>query len=185
MVMAVDDVADGLVRDLANLREVLLAPGGTPVAHGIGRDHAVAGDDEHRLAVLVAECVDTLGAVHFLCFDLRGLGGGGRSLALRHGLRGQYGAGKDRHRDAVHKPSSRAKTTLLYTSSWQFYLSGRPSRSIKALQRGTTNDKHEAGIVGDRGGPGNRGADRRGGGSEAGRRADVGVGGRAARRGAQ
>ena len=63
VVVAVDQVLDRLVGDLLDLVDVgghRLRP---PVADGIGGDHAVPGDDEHRLMVAVAEDVDVIGAV--------------------------------------------------------------------------------------------------------------------------
>jgi len=68
VVVAVDQELDRLVRHLLDLGDVILAAGRPAVGDRIGRDHAVFGDDEHRLMVAVAEYVDVVGAV-----DLGGL----------------------------------------------------------------------------------------------------------------
>jgi hypothetical protein len=60
MVMAVDQVFDRLVRHLLDLGNVVRAAGRLAVTDRIGGDHAVVGDDEHRLMVAVAEDVDVV-----------------------------------------------------------------------------------------------------------------------------
>jgi len=71
VVMAVHQVLDRLVGDLLDLVDILLAALRPAVGHRIGRDHAILGDDEHRLMVAVAENVNVVGAVDLLGLDLR------------------------------------------------------------------------------------------------------------------
>ena len=71
VVVAVDQVLDRLVGDLLDLVDILLPAGRPAVGDRIGGDHAVLGDDEHRLMVAVAEDVDVVGAVDLLGLDLR------------------------------------------------------------------------------------------------------------------
>src|SRR2546425_7935418 len=88
MVMAVDQVLDRLVGDLPDLGDVGRPTGGTPVGDRVGGDHAVPGDDEHRLVIAVAEDVYAFRAVDLRRRDLRacrrlrpGCGGGRRQSA--------------------------------------------------------------------------------------------------------
>ena len=60
MMVAVNDVADRRVRDLADLGEVDLAALLVDEADRVGRDHAFGRDDEHRLVAHHAEDVDVV-----------------------------------------------------------------------------------------------------------------------------
>ncbi len=71
--VAVDQVLDRLVGDLLDLVDILLTAGRAAVGDRIGRDHAVLGDDEHRLMIAIAENVDAFGAVDLGGGDLRPL----------------------------------------------------------------------------------------------------------------
>jgi len=102
VVMAVDQISDRLVRDLSDLRKVLRATFGTAVPDRIGDDDSLAGDDEHRLAVLVAERVDVVGALDLSRLELGGLSGGRSGLALRPHVRRHEAAGKNGQDCAVH-----------------------------------------------------------------------------------
>src|SRR5262249_29312605 len=73
VVVAVDQELDRLVGHLLDLGGVVLAAGRPAVGDRIGRDHAVLGDDEHRLMVAVAEYVDVVGAVDLCGLELRAL----------------------------------------------------------------------------------------------------------------
>ena len=73
VVVAVDQVLDRLVGDLLDLVDILLPAGRAAIGDRIGRDHAVLGDDEHRLMIAIAEDVDALGAVDLGGRDLRPL----------------------------------------------------------------------------------------------------------------
>ena len=86
VVVAVDQVFDRLVGDLLDLVDILLAARRPAVGDRVGGDHALLGDDEHRLVVAVAEDVDVVGAVHLAGFDL------GPCRRLRLGPGGQGGA---------------------------------------------------------------------------------------------
>src|SRR5262249_29872791 len=55
---------------LLYLVDILLPAGRPAVGDRIGGDHAVVGDDEHRLMVAVAEDVDVVGAVDLFGLDL-------------------------------------------------------------------------------------------------------------------
>ena len=71
VVVAVDQELDRLVRHLLDFGDVVL-PGCRPaVADRIGRDHAILGDNEHRLMVAVAEDIDVVGPFDFRGLDLR------------------------------------------------------------------------------------------------------------------
>ena len=64
VVVAVDQVLDRLVGDLLDFVDIGCHRLRASVTDGIGGDHAVSGDDEHRLVVGVAEDVDVIGAFH-------------------------------------------------------------------------------------------------------------------------
>src|SRR5262245_39412899 len=68
MMMAVDQVLDGLVGDLLDLGDIVLPAGRPSVGDRVGRDDAVPCNDEHRLMIAVAEDVNVVGAA-----DLGGL----------------------------------------------------------------------------------------------------------------
>src|SRR5262245_15507689 len=74
VVVAVDQVADRRLRDLADFGDVIRPAGGPAIADRVGGDHAVLGDDEYRLMVAVAEDVDAVRAVDLGGLDLRPLG---------------------------------------------------------------------------------------------------------------
>ena len=63
MVMAVDQILDRRLGDLADLVDIGLRRLRPAIADRVGRDHAVLGDDEHRLVVLIAEDIDVVGAL--------------------------------------------------------------------------------------------------------------------------
>ena len=65
MVVAVDQIFDGLVGDLLDLGDIGHRRLRPAIADRIGGDHAGRRDDEHRLVVLIAEDIDVVGA-----FDL-------------------------------------------------------------------------------------------------------------------
>ena len=71
--VAVDQILDRLVGDLLDLVDILLPAGRAAISDRVGRDHAVLGDDEHRLVIAIAENVDAFGAVDLLGLDLRPL----------------------------------------------------------------------------------------------------------------
>src|SRR3954451_10889825 len=82
VVMAVDQEFDRLVGNLLDLGDIVLPAGRSAIGDRIGRDHAVFGDDEHRLMIAIAEDVDVVGALDLRGLDLRSLcllrqGGGG------------------------------------------------------------------------------------------------------------
>ena len=83
MMMAVDQVFDRLVGDLLDFVDVGLHRLRPQVADRIGRDHALLGDDEHRLMALIAEDIDVLRAVD--------LGGREWRWRCRGGRRGRGG----------------------------------------------------------------------------------------------
>src|SRR5262245_32195627 len=90
--VAVDQILDRLVGDLLYLVDILLPAGRPAVGDRIGGDHAVVGDDEHRLMVAVAEDVDVVGAVDLFGLDLWPLRLCRRRRLLR--LRCRYGQGR-------------------------------------------------------------------------------------------
>src|SRR6202008_1220798 len=102
VVVAVDQVLDRLVAPLPDLVDVGLSPVRLPIGDRVGGDHAVAGDDEHRLVVAVAEDVDVLRA-----FDLGGL----ERRALLLSVDGKSDAGKDERQNDSHETSSDRKNT--------------------------------------------------------------------------
>src|SRR4051812_9970618 len=79
MMMAVDQILDRLVGHLLDLVDVVLTAGRTSVSDRVGGDHAVLGDDEHRLMSTVTEDIDIVGAIDLGGLDLRPL----RLLRLR------------------------------------------------------------------------------------------------------
>src|SRR5262245_23101076 len=93
VMVAVDQILDGLVSDLLYLVDILLPAGRSAVGDRIGGDHAIVGDDEHRLMVAIAEDVDVVGIVDLFGLDLWPLRLCRRRWLLR--LRCRYGQGRD------------------------------------------------------------------------------------------
>src|SRR5439155_4109462 len=100
VVMAVDEVLDRLVGDLPDLGDVSRPTGRTPIGDRVGGDHAVPGDDEHRLVIAVAEEVYAFRAVDLRRRDLRAC----RRLRPGRGRRRQP-AGKSCKKYAFHVSS--------------------------------------------------------------------------------
>src|SRR5205807_1571698 len=81
-----------------------------PLADRVSGDHALWGDDEHRLMAHIAENIDVVGAIHFG-------GGEGRLLGLRrcgergHGERGCPGQLNSRHGQSSLKSCSQSEPT--------------------------------------------------------------------------
>ena len=65
VVMAVNQVSDRPVGDFPDFGDVGSASLRSAVRHRIGGDDSVAGDEEHRLVIAVAEDVNVVGAVDF------------------------------------------------------------------------------------------------------------------------
>src|SRR5262249_9721940 len=97
VMVTVDQILDRLVGDLLYLVDILLPAGRPAVGDRIGGDHAVVGDDEHRLMVAVAEDVDVVGAVDLFGLDLWPLRRVGRHRVLGRCRYGQGGDHRGRH----------------------------------------------------------------------------------------
>jgi hypothetical protein len=89
VMMAVDQIFDRLVGHLPDLVDIGLSAGRAPVGDRIGGDYAVAGDDEHRLVIDVAEDVDVVGALDLGGLDRRPVLGRRRDARGRGDRRGE------------------------------------------------------------------------------------------------
>ena len=105
MVVAVDQVFDGLLGDLLDLGEIGRRRLRPAVADRVGRDHARRRDDEHRLVVLIAENIDVVGALDLGGREQRRVAAGaGLRLGLGNAVKAD-GRGRNQKRGervAVH-----------------------------------------------------------------------------------
>src|SRR5688572_12801161 len=100
MMVAVDQIANWLIGDLPDFREVDLGRFAPCVADRIGRDHTGGRNDEHRLHAAMAEDVDVLGAFDLARLELRH--GGFRCWRRLFGCRLRSGRLTERHQNACH-----------------------------------------------------------------------------------
>src|SRR5688572_8991208 len=98
VVVAVNQIADRLVGNLADFRQVLRATLRAAVTDRIRHDDTVVGDDEHRQAVGVAKGIDVLCSLDPGGLNCRRLCGGCR-LALQPHTNGKDGTDRYREHD--------------------------------------------------------------------------------------
>ena len=145
MVVAVDQILDGLVGDLLDLIDVGLPTCRPPVGDRIGGDDAGTGDNEHRLMVDVAKDVDVIGTL-----DLRRLDWWSGRCAGR-GLSGAVATDHQAKRDGQREHWNAASVHLLSSLNYRtrpapIYAEQRPklpaSRNCDLVGQAECEDRH-------------------------------------------